>query len=469
MENKILENLEVIDLADKGHGVARHEGQVIFVKNGVPGDKVSVKISHKRKGVRYGEIIGFSVPSGARTEPFCQHYGICGGCQYQHIHYSAQLQFKQNEVLQAFRRIGGFLSPPVLPVIASEKQQYYRNKLEFTFSARKWLEKYHLEDRSLENKDLRGLGFHISKMFDKVLDLEECYFQPDPSNEIRNSVRHFCIGKGWDFYNYRTHQGFLRNMVIRNSSTGQWMVIIVFAIHDPDNIAELMDFIADRYPIVTSLVYVVNEKRNDSYSDLEFQIYKGNSFMMEEMDGLVFRVGPLSFFQVNRDQALQLYQKVVEFAGFKGTETVYDLYTGAGSIALFISRYVKKVIGIENVVTAIQDARINKELNNIHNVEFITGDIAATLNPDFVARHGTPDLVITDPPRSGMHNNVISMLLYMVPEKIVYVSCNPSTQARDIAMLSEKYLLTALQPVDMFPNTYHVECVALLERKPDLN
>lgn len=463
---RIIENIEIVDLADKGHGVARNEGQVLFIKNAIPGDRVTVKLTSRRKGITYAEVVDFLLESDARVVPHCSHFGTCGGCQYQHISYQKQLDFKQNEVLQAFTRLARMSAVPLLPIIPSDKLQYYRNKLEFTFSAKKWLDRYDITDKQ-DDIDMRGLGFHIPKMFDKVLDLEKCYFQSPPSNDIRLAIRDFCIEAGWEFYNYRTHTGFLRNLVIRNAINDQWMVILVFAYYDHQRIPELLDFIYERFPMITSLIYIVNEKKNDSYSDLSYHVYKGNSFLLEELDGLKFKVGPLSFFQVNRDQALLLYRKIVEFAEFRGNETIYDLYTGAGAIALFIARYVGRVIGIENVPTAIADANYNMAENKISNTVFYTGDIAATLTHDFIRENGSPDIIITDPPRSGMHDKVIKMLLEIEAEKIIYVSCNPSTQARDVQMLAEKYELVQLQPVDMFPHTYHVESIGLLRRKTD--
>lgn len=467
MLTKLIENLDIVDLADKGHGVAKHEGQVLFVKDAVPGDRVNVLLKSRRKGINYGEVIEFLEYSESRVDPHCKHFGVCGGCQYQHIKYQKQLEFKQNEVQQAFTRIARMDQIPLLPIIPSAKQLYYRNKLEFTFSSKKWLYQKEIAENENVEIDTRGLGFHIPRLFDKVLDLDECYFQAAPSNDIRMAVRNFCMEKGWEFYNYRQHTGFLRNLIIRNTSLNQFMVILVFAEFDKEKIDELLNFIALRFENLTSIIYIINQKRNDNYSDLEFTIFKGNSFIVEVLEELSFKIGPLSFFQVNQEQALILYNKIVEFAQFHGNETVYDLYTGAGTIALFIAKYVEKVIGIESVASAIEDANFNMVNNGISNTSFYAGDIALTLDMDFVRTHGRPDVIITDPPRAGMHDKVLKMILDLAPEKLIYVSCNPSTQARDIQILSEKFELRILQPVDMFPHTHHVENIGLMVLKPE--
>jgi 23S rRNA (uracil1939-C5)-methyltransferase len=460
--NEIIKNLEITDLADEGKSVARHEGLVVFVKGAVPGDIADVRITKRKKNFLEGKIENIIKPSDDRRKPFCRHFGICGGCKWQHLDYKAQLFFKQKQVEDSLSHIAGLdTAGIVLPIIGCDNPQYYRNKLEFTFSDRRFLTD---EDDFDAPKELNGLGFHIPRRFDKVLDIHECYLQREPSNAIRNEIRSFALENKLEFFNLRQQQGFLRNIIIR-STRDELMLIVIFFHEDEIMRQAILDHISSSFPDITSLMYVINPKKNDTITDLKIELYKGNPFIIERMEELSFKVSPVSFFQTNSEQALRLYRTVREYAGLSGKETVYDLYTGTGSIANFIAAESGRVIGIEFLDSAIADARENSERNGIVNTSFYAGDMMKILNDAFVQTHGRPDVVITDPPRAGMHNDVVSQLLNILPEKIVYVSCNPSTQARDISILKEKYMLVKSQPVDMFPHTQHVENVALLEKR----
>ena len=417
----------------------------------------------RKKSFYEGKAIKFHHFSERRVEPRCEHFGLCGGCKWQNLRYEDQLFYKQKQVYDNFTRIGKFASPQILPIIPAPHQYFYRNKLEFTCSNRKWLVEHDKTENTPENLD--GIGFHLVGMFDRIIDLKNCYLQPEPSNQIRMAIRTFAIENNFTFYNTKAHCGFLRNIIVRTASTGELMVIVIFAENQEENIQKMLNYLAECFPQITSLMFVVNTKKNDTINDQEILLFKGAPHIFEEMDGLRFKVGPISFYQTNSLQAKTLYEVARDFADFQGTETVYDLYCGTGTITNFIAKSVKKAIGIEYVPSAIEDAINNTTLNSIANTHFITGDIAKTLNEDFFLNHGKPDIIITDPPRSGMHPKVIEEILKALPQKIVYVSCNPATQARDIAMMQETYDLIKSQPVDMFPQTHHVENVCLLLRK----
>ena len=466
----ILEKLEVIKVGAEGKALAYYNEKVVFIPFVAPGDIVDVQVTRKRSSFLEGRVVRFHHQSDMRTKPACNHYGLCGGCKWQHISYDHQTKFKEQQVIDHFQRIGKVPVDEFLPIIASEKQYFYRNKLEFTFTDRRWLTTLDTPANEGGPMNTKGLGFHLPGMFNKVLDIDKCHLQQDPSNAIRLAVKNFAVEHDIPFYNLHTGEGLLRNLLIRTSTTGDLMVIVVFK-YDDLNKTELLDYITDTFPEVTSLMYVINEKVNDIITDLEVELYKGQPFIMEQMEAPVpgqpalnFKVGPISFYQTNPVQAQKLYQAAFNFAGFTGSELVYDLYTGTGTIASFIARSVKNVIGIEYVEQAILDARINAELNGIDNITFVSGDMARVLDRDFIKKHGKPDVVITDPPRAGMHDRVIYQLLEMEPEKIIYISCNPATQARDIALLAKKYRAVKAQPVDMFPQTHHVENVVLLEK-----
>lgn len=465
----LIENLEILDAGAEGKAIARDEERVVFVPYAALGDVVDVQVYKKKRRFYEARITKFHKKSEQRVEPECSHFGLCGGCKWQHLDYKYQLSFKEKQVRDSIERIAKVPYAELLPILGAETKYFYRNKLEYTFSDRRWLTDYDPSKEEGGPADTNGLGFHLPGMFDKILDIEQCYLQKEPSNAIRLAVKAYALKQGLTFYNVRRWEGFLRNLIIRTSSTEDLMVIMVFRNDDMD-IAELMQFLADSFPEITSLMYVINEKRNDSITDREVVLFKGNPFIMEEMPSplagekpLQFKVGPLSFFQTNTEQAFKLYKTAFDFADFKGDELVYDLYTGTGTIAAFIAKSVQKVLGIEYVEDAVNDARENMQLNDIENVEFHSGDMAGLLTQEFIETHGKPDVVLTDPPRAGMHDKVIKQLLKAEPEKIIYVSCNPATQARDIALLSEKYDVLKVQPVDMFPQTHHVENVVLMK------
>jgi 23S rRNA (uracil1939-C5)-methyltransferase len=462
-KKRFFEDVEIIDIAEEGKGVGKSDEFVLFVDNAVPGDVADVMVYRGKKNFGEARIVTQKKPSAYRTEAFCKHFGTCGGCKWQHMVYSAQLKFKQKAVEDALTRIAKVELTGMQPILASPEDKYYRNKLEYTFSNKRWLNDG--ENRTDELLEMNALGFHIPGRFDKILDIDHCYLQDEPSNSLRNSIRAFVIEHGYTFYDLKAHAGTLRNLVIRTASTGEVMVIVVFAYATEDEISKLMGYIADKFPEITSLLYIVNQKKNDTIFDQEVLVYKGESFIYEEMNGIKFRIGPKSFYQTNSKQALHLYEVASQMAGFTGNELVYDLYTGAGTIANFIAAKVQKVIGIEYVPSAIEDAKINSAINNITNTLFYAGDMKEVLNPEFVAEHGKPDVIISDPPRAGMHPDVVNRLMEIEAPKIVYVSCNAATQARDLLVLKEKYDLVKIQPVDMFPHTQHVENVILLVLK----
>jgi len=459
-KNKFFEDVTIIDIAEEGKGVGKADDFVLFVDKAVPGDIADVQVYRSKKNFGEGKILQLKQASEYRTQPFCEHFGTCGGCKWQHMTYEAQLKFKQKSVADALTRIAKIDVDGMLPIVPSPADRYYRNKLEYTFSNKRWL--YDGENREDEVLNMNALGFHIPGRFDKILDVNHCYLQAEPSNSLRNSIRDFVIKHGYSFYDLKGHSGALRNLIVRTSSTGEVMVIVVFAYADEEDVNKLMSFIDTGFPEITSLLYIINQKKNDTIFDQEVMAFKGPEFIYEEMNGIKFRIGPKSFYQTNSIQALKLYEITRDFAGFKGDELVYDLYTGAGTIANFIAADVREVVGIEYVPTAIEDAKINSAINNITNTKFYAGDMKDVLEPGFVAEHGKPDVIITDPPRAGMHPDVVNRLMEIKAEKIAYVSCNAATQARDLLVLKEKYDTVKIQPVDMFPHTQHVENVVLL-------
>ena len=458
----VLENIEIESVAAEGKAIARVDGAVLFVQFAVPGDIVDVKVTKKKKNYMEGFILRMVRPSAHRLEPFCSHFGICGGCKWQPLPYEMQLQAKQQQVYDQLVRIGHLDVPEIQPIAGSEKTVGYRNKLEFTFSSRRWIEAGE-DPESLSREDRVGLGFHVGRFFDKVLDIKKCYLQPEPSDAIRLFIRKYAVEHGLAFFDIRNHQGLLRNMIIRNNLKGDVMLILCFYHEDEKARTALLDAVAGEFPRIRSLWYVINGKANDSIADQECILYKGEDAIYEEMEGLRFKIGPKSFYQTNSLQACKLYGITREFADLHGGETVYDLYTGTGTIAQFVSGKASKVIGIEYVPEAIADARINAANNGITNCEFFAGDMKDVLTDNFIAVHGKPDVIILDPPRAGIHPDVAKVILNAAPRRIVYVSCNPASQARDLAILCEKYRITAVRPVDMFPHTHHVENVVALE------
>ena len=456
----ILPNLEIIDIAEEGKGVAKADELVVFVDKAVPGDVVDVRLVKKKKNFAEAVIEELHTASPFRTDPFCQHFGVCGGCKWQHMQYDAQLNFKYKNVEAALQRLAKVDTTSMEPILGSAENKYYRNKLEYTFSNKRWLDKVDMDDR--DDLELNALGFHVPGRFDKILDIQHCYLQSEPSNTLRNQVRAYALRTGLTFYDLRNHEGNLRNLIIRTSSTGEVMVAVIFAYVEQSEIDGLMEYLKVNFPEITSLQYIVNQKKNDTIFDQDVVTYAGRDHIFEEMDGLKFKIGIKSFYQTNSAQAHELYKITRDFAGFTGNELVYDLYTGAGTIANFVARNVKQVVGIEYVPTAIEDAKFNSQLNGIDNAIFYAGDMKDILTADFISAHGKPDVVITDPPRAGMHTAVVERLLEMEAEKIVYVSCNAATQARDLALLKEKYQVARIKPVDMFPHTQHVENVVLL-------
>jgi 23S rRNA (uracil1939-C5)-methyltransferase len=461
--NKIIDDLTIIDIAEDGKGLGKADELVVFVEKAVPGDIVNAEVYRKKKNFAEAKIREIIKPSEFRTQPFCQHFGTCGGCKWQHMTYEAQLQYKQKSVKDALERLGKVNTASMLPILPSEQTQYYRNKLEYTFSDKRWLQEGEILNNEVLN--MNALGFHVPLRFDKILDIQHCYLQADPSNAIRNTIRAYALQNNLSFYNLRAHEGALRNLIIRTSSTGELMVIVVFAYAEQQEISALMKFVAAEFPEITSLLYIVNQKKNDTIFDQDVIIYRGPDYIHEEMNGIRFRIGPKSFYQTNSAQALRLYEITRDFADFKGDELVYDLYTGAGTIANFIAKNVREVVGVEYVPTAIEDAKVNSQINGIGNTKFFAGDMKDVLVPEFVLEHGKPDVIITDPPRAGMHADVVDRMLEIEADKIVYVSCNASTQARDLLILSEKYDVVKIRPVDMFPHTQHVENVVLLKLK----
>ncbi len=463
-ELPLLEQVEITGVAAEGKALARVDDMVVFVPFVAPGDVVDLQLYRKKHKYAEGRVVKVHSYSPLRVEPFCQHFGVCGGCKWQHLPYEYQLQFKQQQVVDNLTRIGKVELPEISPIKGSAKQRFYRNKLEFTFSNKSWLTFEELQ--SEQEFDCRNaLGFHIPNMFDKVLDIKKCWLQDDISNRIRLSIRAFALEHGYEFFDLREQRGLLRNMIVRTASTGEIMLIVVFYEPDHEKIKALMQHVADCFPEITSLLYIVNQKANDTITDQEVHLFRGRDYILETMEGLQFKVGPKSFYQTNSEQAYELYKVARDFASLTGEELVYDLYTGTGTIANFVSRQARKVIGIEYVPEAIEDAKVNAELNGLENTLFFAGDMKDILTTGFIEQYGRPDVIITDPPRAGMHDDVIKTILFAAPKRIVYVSCNPATQARDLSLLDAHYKVTKVQPVDMFPHTQHVENVVLLEQR----
>jgi 23S rRNA (uracil1939-C5)-methyltransferase len=461
----VFNNIDVLDAGAKGVSVAKApDGKVIFIPNVVPGDVVDVQTFKKRKAYYEGKAVHFHEYSADRVIPPCQHFGACGGCKWQNMKYEKQLYYKNREVYNHLKRIGKVELPEFEPIKGSEKHFFYRNKMEFSFSNARWM-----TDNEIQSghpfTDRNALGFHIPRMWDKILDITFCHLQEDPSNLIRNAVRDFANENGLEFFNPREHSGLLRTLMLRTASTGEIMVLIQFFDDNKEQREMLLDFLADKFPSITSLQYVVNQKANDTLYDQDVILYKGRDYILESMEGLTFSINAKSFYQTNSDQAYELYSITREFAGLTGNELVYDLYTGTGTIAQFVSRDARKVIGVESVPAAIADAKENARRNNITNCEFFVGDMKDVFNTEFIDTHGHPDVIITDPPRDGMHKDVVEQILRIAPEKVVYVSCNSATQARDLALMDEIYKVVRVRPVDMFPQTHHVENVVLLQKR----
>lgn len=442
----------------------------VFVDGAVPGDVVDVFVQKKKGGFAEGRVETIVTPSPDRVEPFCAHFSICGGCKWQNLDYPTQLKQKQQVVEDALLRIGKIEIGEFLPILGAPETVFYRNKLEFGFSNKRWVLEGEFGGKpiaEIEEKELYGLGFHKAGFFDKIIDIQKCWLQAEPSNALRNTCRQIGLDQGLEFYDPRHHRGFLRNLMVRLTSTGELMLLVSFARKHPENITRYLDAVLEKFPEITTLVYCINPKLNDSMFDLEMVTYRGKGFVVEQLGDLKFKIGPKSFFQTNTMQGKRLYDIAAEFAGLTGQENVYDLYTGTGSIALYLARHCKSVVGIEEIPEAIADAEENMRLNGIENATFYAGDVKSVLSPEFVQKHGRPDVLITDPPRAGMHPKAVEFLLELAPPRIVYVSCNPATQARDLQMLSEKYSVLKVRPVDMFPHTHHIENVALLELKVD--
>ncbi|MBL7872160.1 MAG: 23S rRNA (uracil(1939)-C(5))-methyltransferase RlmD [Cyclobacteriaceae bacterium] len=465
----LLENIEIETMAAEGKCIAKVDGLVLFLQGGAPGDTVQVQLTKIKSNFLEGKVTAIQKRSLLRTEPFCEHFGTCGGCSWQHINYETQLKYKQQQVIDNLERLGGLQLPAITPILASKKINYYRNKLDYTFTSNRWLTKEELNRAIEESRFEVGLGYHIPKMFDRVFDVANCYLQPEPSNAIRLLAKKTAVENQIPFFDLRRQTGFLRTLTIRSSNIGEVMIILQVTVDEKHWIEKMMKTLTDAFPQITSANYIINNKKNDTFADLDVICWKGNPYITEQMnkpDGsgtLQFRVSPKSFYQTNSDQAYELYKVAWQMAELKGDEHVYDLYTGTGTIANFIAGEAKKVIGLEYVAAAIEDAKANSKLNGITNTEFYAGDMKDLLTDDFLSQHGKPDTIITDPPRAGMHEDVTNMLLKVAPKRIVYVSCNAATQARDLKILAEKYDITAVQAVDMFPQTTHVENVARLD------
>ena len=462
-----MRDIEITGYAAEGKALARVDDIVVFVPYAVPGDVVDLQVRRKKHSFMEAEIVSINKPSPLRTEPFCQHFGVCGGCKWQHVPYEEQLRMKQQQVFDQLTRIGKVELPEFRPILGSVKTREYRNKLDYGCANKRWLTSAELKDESLE-KNVPAIGFHITGAFDKILPIEKCHLMDDLHNEIRNEIRDYAIKQGISFFDLRQQTGLLRDVIIRNSNTGEWLVIIQFHYDETGGEKEakdLLQHVADKFPQITSLMYLDNQKCNDTIGDQEILTFKGKDHIFETMEDLKFKVGPKSFYQTNTEQAYHLYSVVRELAELTGKELVYDLYTGTGTIANFVARQARQVIGIEYVPEAIEDAKVNSEINGITNTLFYAGDMKDILDDDFIAKHGRPDIIITDPPRAGMHPDVVKTILRAAPERIVYVSCNPATQARDLQVLDEQYKVMVVQPVDMFPHTPHVENVILLTKK----
>lgn len=463
-ELPVVENVEITGVAAEGKSIARVDDMVVFIPYGAPGDVVNIKLDKKKRSYAEAHIVDMVKPSPDRVTPACEHFGVCGGCKWQHIPYESQLRYKRDQVVDALTRIAKVEIPEVNPTLGSKETFCYRNKLEYTFSCKCWITFEDLRS-GREIADRNALGFHIPGAFDKVLDIKKCWLQDDLSNRIRLFVRQYALAKGYEFYDIKAQQGLMRTLMVRIASTGEVMLIVVFARPEQEKIDDLMGAIAAEFPEITSLLYVVNQKVNDTIADQEVITYRGRDYINEEMEGLQFRIGPKSFYQTNSLQAYELYKVARRMACLKPDDLVYDLYTGTGTIANFVARQVKKVVGIEYVPEAIADAKLNSEVNGIDNTIFFAGDMKDVLTDGFIAEHGRPDVMIIDPPRAGMHEDVVNVILNARPERIVYVSCNPATQARDLALMDEFYRVEEVQPVDMFPHTHHAENVVRMTRR----
>lgn len=458
----IIENVEIVDVAAEGKSIAKIDDMVVFIPYGAPGDIVDIKLDKKKKSFAEAHIERMVRPSEIRIEPFCEHFGVCGGCKWQHLPYDFQLKFKRQQVVDALQRIAKVEIPEIPATIGSDNTTCYRNKLEYTFSNKSWLTFEQMKSGE-EFPDRNAVGFHIPGAFDKVLNINKCWLQDDISNEIRLFIRDYALSKGYTFYDLKNQQGLMRTIMVRITSTCEIMLIVVFGEDNPEAVNDVMGAIKEKFPQITSLLYVINLKVNDTIGDQEVITYAGKPYIEEEMEGLKFRIGPKSFYQTNSHQAYKLYSKTREFAHLTGNELVYDLYTGTGTIANFVARQCRKVVGVEYVPEAIDDARLNSQVNGIDNTLFYAGDMKDILTDSFVAEHGVPDVMIIDPPRAGMHEDVVKVILNAAPKRIVYVSCNPATQARDVALLDCKYKITDIQPVDMFPHTHHVENIIAMD------
>lgn len=463
-ELPVVENVEITGVAAEGKSIARVDDMVVFIPYGAPGDVVNIKLDKKKRSYAEAHIVDMVKPSPDRVTPACEHFGVCGGCKWQHIPYESQLRYKRDQVVDALTRIAKVEIPEVNPTLGSKETFCYRNKLEYTFSCKCWITFEDLRS-GREIADRNALGFHIPGAFDKVLDIKKCWLQDDLSNRIRLFVRQYALAKGYEFYDIKAQQGLMRTLMVRIASTGEVMLIVVFARPEQEKIDDMMGAIAAEFPEITSLLYVVNQKVNDTIADQEVITYRGRDYINEEMEGLQFRIGPKSFYQTNSLQAYELYKVARRMACLKPDDLVYDLYTGTGTIANFVARQVKKVVGIEYVPEAIADAKLNSEVNGIDNTIFFAGDMKDVLTDGFIAEHGRPDVMIIDPPRAGMHEDVVNVILNARPERIVYVSCNPATQARDLALMDSLYRVEEVQPVDMFPHTHHVENVVRMTRR----
>ena len=452
----------VEDYAAEGKSLAKVEGKVIFIEKVVPGDVVDVRLLKNKKDWAEGVPLQFHSYSADRVEPFCSHFGVCGGCQWQMLPYEKQLQYKHRQVEETLKRIGKVSLPPFQSILGAEETRYYRNKIEYTFGNKRYLLKEELLDESISGEQ-NVAGFHVKGLFDKVVDIDTCYLQAEPTNEIRLAVKEFAIANEWTFYDIRNHVGFLRTMQIRLCTTGELMVNIMVGEKDEQKIKMLMEYVNQKFPSITTLLYTVNTKWNDSLYDLEPVVWQGKGYAIEKLENFQFKIGPKSFFQTNRKQAERLYKVTRDFAELTGNEIVYDLYCGTGSIGIFVSEKAKKIIGVEMIAAAIEDAKENAALNNLSATEFFAGDVIDICDDDFFAAHGKPDVIITDPPRAGMHEKLVRKILDMAAPIVVYVSCNPATQARDLNLLDEKYEVTKVQPVDMFPHTHHIENVVQLK------
>lgn len=463
-ELPLIENVEILDIAAEGKAIAKVDDLVVFIPYVVPGDIIDLQITRKKNKYAEGKPVRFVSYSPDRTEAFCEHFGICGGCKWQILPYSEQLKYKQKQVTDNLTRIGKVELPEISPILGSEKTEFYRNKLEFTFSNKKWLTWEQIQT-NVTFDNMNAVGFHIPGCFDKVLDINKCWLQDNVSNQIRDFIRQYCYDKGYTFFDLRNRGGLMRNIIIRTSTTGELMLIVVFYDDVKEQQEDLLEAISNEFPQITSLLYIINQKANDTITDQEVLTWRGNNYIFEEMEGLKFMIGPKSFYQTNSEQAYNLYKITRDFAQLTGNELVYDLYTGTGTIANFVAKMSKKVVGIEYVADAIEDAKVNSVNNNIDNTLFYAGDMKDILTQEFINEHGRPDVIITDPPRAGMHTDVVNVILFAEPKRIVYVSCNPATQARDLSLMDEKYKVVKVQPVDMFPHTHHVENVVLLEKR----